>query len=100
MQSVSSLLNTIYMYMAVGFLLAVILLLLFSRSKVASSATKTYVIGSILSFLVGSSGYYSIYFIVIITWGNVLGLIGGYLCIILAIVQYFFDRRKHSVLNV
>ncbi len=88
----------------VGFVIAVILTIIIFLRKDASSVAKTYAIGSAATFHFGGFTY-GYFWIVLcnctISWTCPIGLIGGYALIVVAIIQYWFDRKKLSVsLNV
>jgi hypothetical protein len=75
----------------IGLLIGLILLVFLSRQDNVSSAAQTYAAGSLAAILLGGSviiGETSI------MWGNVIGLVGGYVLIVLALAQYWFDRQK------
>ncbi|PNX52265.1 MAG: hypothetical protein BV458_10435, partial [Thermoplasmata archaeon M9B2D] len=61
------------------------------------SVAKTYAVGAVATFHFGgfTYGYFWIYLChCTVSWTCPIGLIGGYALMVVAIIQYWFDRRK------
>lgn len=90
----------LYQIGAIGFVISIIitLFLLHHRSH-SSTVAKMYAIGSVLTFQIGGFGIGAIYIFnaTVYTWTSPVGVIGGYLLIILALIQYWLDRKKMAI---
>ncbi|MFW9961492.1 MAG: hypothetical protein ACFFDV_10755 [Candidatus Thorarchaeota archaeon] len=83
----------------VGFVIAVFLTIILFLRKDASSVAKTYAIGSAATFHFGGFTYGYFWILLCectVSWTHPFGLIGGYALMVVALVQYWFDRRKLS----
>lgn len=81
----------------VGFVIAIILTIFLFLRKDASYVAKTYAIGSAATFHFGGFTYGYLWIVLCdcsISWSSPFGLIGGYALMIIAVIQYCFDRKK------
>lgn len=76
----------------VGLLMALLLTIFLGSRPDSSAAAKTYGWGSFISFIVG--GTFVIYLGQWPSVENYIGIIGGYVLMLLAAIQYYFDRLK------
>ena len=82
-----------------GFIAALVTMVLLLAFEDSSIASKIYSIGAVVAFQVGGFG---INFIpttdipTFLAWTSPIGLIGGWALILLAYGQYWFDRKKHA----
>ncbi|MFW9844366.1 MAG: hypothetical protein ACFFEV_07310 [Candidatus Thorarchaeota archaeon] len=82
----------------IGFIISFILAIVFYFRKNLSTVATTYMIGAVATFYFG--GFTITYSIIIpmcpcyVTWTHPFGLIGGYALILVAFVQYWYDKKK------
>ena len=79
-----------------GTICSVLAILFFIFKKEPSAVPLTYAIGSLIAFLIGNS-YFSADFILRITLGNVIGVVGGYLLLLLSLIQCLLDKKHKTV---
>ena len=70
-----------------------VILFLISR-KVRYTVSLTYAIGSLIAFFAGS--FYCCLDSMRVRLGNVIGVTGGYLLLLLALIQYLLEKRTRS----
>jgi len=63
--------------------------------KVSYPVSLTYAINSFIAFLVGS--IYDVIDFMGVTLGNVIGVIGGFVLLLLSLIQYTFERKKYII---
>jgi hypothetical protein len=78
-----------------GTICSVCVILFLICKKTPSPVSLTYAIGSFIAFAVGGVAISIPEMARRITWGNVIGVIGGYSLLLLSIIQYNFERKKH-----
>lgn len=88
-------LGTIMMFFGpIGFIVSIIVTVdLLTKRRTSSTAWKL-AAAAIVAFALG--GFYTFLDGVIFTWWNILGPVGGYILVILAIIQYRKDGRFHT----
>ena len=77
-----------------GTILSLVVIFFLLTRKETHLVSLTYAIGSFLAFLVGS--LYNVIDFMGVTLGNVIGVAGGYLLLLLVLIQYLFEKRAIS----
>ncbi len=75
----------------IGLIISICLIIALLRSKVASISAQLYAIGAAIAFNVG--GTYIFVTAFFFSFWNLVGLFGGYVFLVIALIQYNIDRR-------